>query len=181
MRPSRLAVATAVLAFVTLSTETLVAHAQPQNGFDRIEFRVADTASKMVPSARIVVVGDDGKVLANGLTNSLGQWAALVKAQPDPRFGPSVQSLDTVTAIAFATGYNEHIVFEVPVRNNAVQPIILYPIQSQQRNEPTAAIGNLHRQDIMSIINKYAQELKLKRQPAIPGDPQNAPWGPQQH
>ncbi len=140
-----------------------------------VEFRVADPSLKPIPGARVAIVGQSGEVLGTGLTNSVGMWKAKITVKPDPRFVSSGK-LGTVTALVTATGFNEMLLFEVPVDQGQVQPVILNSIQTGQRNEPVAALGNIHRHAYMRLIDDYAQRIKLVRQPAIKGEQGYAPW-----
>lgn len=143
-----------------------------------VEFRVGTTESKRVAGARIIVVNPEGKIVASGLTNSSGVWNASVPYQNDPKYeqaGPR----GTVTAIVVANGYNEQAVFEVPIKQDAVQPVVLYPISKNQRNEPTASLGNIHHHDLISFIDHFANKFGLKRQAPIPNEKGYAPWGPE--
>ncbi|MHB1627951.1 MAG: hypothetical protein ACYCVB_06195 [Bacilli bacterium] len=142
-----------------------------------VEFRVADPGLKPIPGARVAIVGQSGEVLGTGLTNSVGMWKAKITVKPDPRFVSSGK-LGTVAALVTAAGYNEMLLFEVPVDQGQVQvqPVILNPIQTGQRNEPVAALGNIHRHAYMRLIDDYAQRIKLVRQPAIKGEQGYAPW-----
>ncbi|MHB1684237.1 MAG: hypothetical protein ACYCYO_15650 [Bacilli bacterium] len=140
-----------------------------------IEFRTANPWLKRVTGARIVVIDRSGAILATGLTDSAGLWTATISTAPDPRFVRS-DNLGTVTALVTATGYNEALLFEVPAVQGQVQPVILNPIQQGQRNEPTVALGNIHRHSYMRLIDDYAQRAKLVRQPVIRGEQGYAPW-----
>ena len=140
-----------------------------------IEFRAANPGLKRVTGARIVVIDRSGAILATGLTDSAGLWTAKISTAPDPRFVRS-GNLGTVTALVTATGYNEALLFDVPAVQGQVQPVILTPIQQGQRNEPTLALGNIHRLYYMRLIDDYAQRAKLVRQPVIKGEQGYAPW-----
>ena len=147
----------------------------PQSVQTTIEFRAANPWLKRVTGARIVVIDRSGAILATGLTDSAGLWTAKISTAPDPRFVRS-DNLGTVTALVTATGYNEALLFEVPAVQGQVQPVILNPIQQGQRNEPTVALGNIHRHSYMRLIDDYAQRVKLVRQPVIRGEQGYAPW-----
>lgn len=83
-----------------------------------------------------------------------------------------------VTAIAIANGYNEQVIFEVPVQKHAVESIMMMPIRPNHRNEPTMTVGSIHRHDLSRMINAYAAKVGLKRQDPIPGEQDYAPWSP---
>ncbi len=86
--------------------------------------------------------------------------------------------MGTVTAIAVARGFNEQIVFDVPVAPGEVQPITLLEAKSGQRNEPFATLGHLHRLIYAQVIDRYARQAHLGKQPPIAREFQYAPWGP---
>ena len=151
-----------------------------QHHTEQIEFRVAAANLQNIRDARVIVIDDRGNVLGSGLTNGAGIWSIALPLHVDPRFAEA-RSIGTVTAIAIANGYNEQAVFEVPVSSHSVQPIILYPISSEHRNEPTISLGNIHRHDVIGMINHYAKKLNLKRQPSVANEVDYAPWSPYQN
>ena len=154
--------------------------AQPKAGtgkFETVLFRVGSPSGKRVSGARVIVLDPDGDIVTTGLTNATGEWSAPVPIQVDGRFA-SVRRMGTVAAIVVASGYNEQVIFTIPVMPNAVQPVILNPITPGARNEPMATLGNLHRQDVRVLIDTYAKKLGLKRQPPVQGDYGYSPWGP---
>ncbi len=142
-----------------------------------VEFRVASVKMKKLDGARILVIDDRGKVIESGVTSREGVWDAHFVTPLDRRFLP-VKKMGTVTAILFADGYNEAIIFDVPVEQGQIQPVMLNPIVPNQRNEPTAQLGAIHRHTYMELIRHYAELQKLKKQPPIPGEVDYAPWGP---
>ncbi|MFX4301086.1 hypothetical protein ACOJUR_02230 [Alicyclobacillus tolerans] len=145
----------------------------------QMEFRVASGKDfKRIAGARIILVQSNGSVLTSGQTNTSGVWRADVPLQQDPRFA-GVEKLGIVTAIAVANGFNEEVVFEVPVKQDMVQPIILNPIRGGRRNEPVAVLGNLHRNALAKLVSRYATQLGLKRQ-TIPTEFDVPPWSPNQ-
>lgn len=157
------------------------AFAQQQAATNRtgtVKFRVLSAEDyRPLPGARVVVVGGDGKVMSTGRTDATGYWSPTLTVPVDPRF----DSFGTVTAIGIATGHNPNVVFEVPVKQGAVQPITLYPIEPRLRNEATASVGHLHHLDITGFVNRYAQSLGLEKQKGVPGAAQaESPWGPEQ-
>jgi hypothetical protein len=140
-----------------------------------VQFRVFSARDySTIAGARIIVINRDGRILQTGLTNAQGAWRATLTVPRDPRFG----SMGVATAIAVANGYNENVVFDVPVKVDTVQPITLSPIVAGLRNEPSAVLGNLHRLDVIDLVNRYAKELGLQKQTPIPGEMGYAPWGP---
>ncbi len=144
-----------------------------------IEFRVGSIKSTVVSGARIVVINHDGKVVTTGLTNSSGIWTAAVpffQVQWNEKFSTK----GIVTAIAFANGYNEQVVFVVPITEHTVQPIVMQPVMPNARNQPYASLGLIYHQELQQFVSRYAQQVGLQRQAPIPGDFSYAPWGPSQ-
>ena len=142
-----------------------------------IEFRVSSPDLKKINGARVLVISDKGTIMANGLTNSEGIWNSKLQVTQDPRFS-NIREMGTVTAILFAQGYNEEVVFEVPVYPNSIQPVSMVPIQPGKRNEPVKWLGNLHRHDIGRMVDRYANETGLAKQPGVSGTFGNAAWSP---
>ncbi|MCY0894360.1 MAG: hypothetical protein OWR52_12790 [Acidibacillus sp.] len=140
-----------------------------------VEFRVSNVQMKRVDGARVLIIDDRGKLIQSGLTNREGVYDARIATPLDRRFVP-VKKMGTVTAILFADGYNESIVFDVPVQSGQVQPVMLNPIVQNQRNEPTIMLGNIHRHTYIGLVSYYAELQKLKKQPPIPGEQNYAPW-----
>ncbi|KYP79313.1 carboxypeptidase-like regulatory domain-containing protein [Ferroacidibacillus organovorans] len=149
----------------------------PPNG--EIEFRVGSPKTTVIAGARVIVINPDGKILTTGLTDSTGTFRANVPFYIT-EWNENLKTKGIVTAIAVATGFNGQVVFIVPITNHTVQPIILQPITPNARNFPSASLGNIHQQDLRGFVAHYAEELKLKQQPAIPGDPGYLPWSPEQ-
>ncbi|GMA64773.1 hypothetical protein NZD89_05275 [Alicyclobacillus fastidiosus] len=151
------------------------AYAQTQTVSATVTFRVVSAADYQgLKGARVIVVDSSGRVITSGLTNSNGVWSVPLTVNSDPRF----DGLGVVTAICVANGYNENVVFEVPVRQGTVQPITLYPVKPKLRNEASASLGQLHHLDVIEIVNKYASQMGLERQPGLSGESGYAPWGP---
>jgi hypothetical protein len=151
------------------------AYAQQQTITATVQFRVVSASDfSTLRGARVIVVGPGGRILRTGLTDARGQWSVPLTVPLDPRFG----DIGTVTAICVANGYNENVVFEVPVKQGTVQPITLYPIRPKLRNEASASLGQLHHLDVIDIVNRYAQELGLTKQPGIVGEQGYSPWSP---
>ena len=146
-----------------------------QNGL--IEFRVGSIKSEVIGSARVIVINHEGKVITTGLTNSAGSWTATVpyfKVEWNEHFSTK----GVVTAMAMANGYNEQVVFIVPITKNTIQPIVLQPIVPNGRNEPSASLGMIYHHELNQLVDRYAEQLKLVKQPPIPGGFGYAPWGP---
>lgn len=142
-----------------------------------VEFRVSSPNLKSINGARIIVIGDNGDIMANGTTNTSGIWSTTLRVKQDPRFS-NVRQMGTVTAIVVADGYNEEAVFEVPVFPGSIQPVTMAPIQPNHRNEPIKDLGNLHRHDLTRMIDQYAKELGLSKQTAIQGEQGYSSWSP---
>lgn len=156
-------------------SQTHEAFAQQRVITDTVQFRVVSaTDFGSLSGARVIVVAKDGRLLKTGLTNPQGIWSTSLTVLLDPRF----KDIGIVTAICVANGHNENVVFEVPVKQGTVQLITLYPIKPRLQNEASATLGQLHHLDVIDIVNKYAQEIGLTRQPAIAGELGYAPWGP---
>ncbi|MCY0876832.1 MAG: hypothetical protein OWT28_11265 [Firmicutes bacterium] len=142
-----------------------------------VEFRVGSSTSKVVAGARIIVILHDGKVFTTGLTDTSGRWSAKVPyyvVQWNERFSTK----GVVNAIVVANGYNEQVVFVVPITAHTVQPVILQPIQPNARNLPSASLGNIHQHNLRNFVERYAELMGLTRQAPVPGDFGYAPWGP---
>lgn len=166
---------------LTFSSAALAQPPPPVSG--TTEFRVIheltqEPWSKPIPGARILVIGPHGHLLATGLTNQEGRWPASLTVPTDPRFAPSA-TLGTVTAIAIAEGYIERIFFDVPViAHGALQVMSLTPIIPNQRNEPGYELGMLHRLWFLPLLDHYAGQAGLGKQPPVPGDWNSPHWSP---
>ncbi len=144
-----------------------------------IEFRVGSIKSTVVSGARVIVINHDGKVITTGITNSSGIWTAAVplyKVQWNENFSTK----GIVTAIALANGYNEQVVFVVPITEHTIQPIVMQPVMPNARNQPYASLGLIYHQELQQFVSRYAQQVGLQRQSPIPSDFGYAPWGPSQ-
>ncbi|GGJ12977.1 hypothetical protein GCM10010885_22850 [Alicyclobacillus cellulosilyticus] len=140
-----------------------------------IQFRVVSASDfRALQDARVVLMDRNGRLVKTGLTDSEGIWRANITVPRDPRF----RDVGTLTALVVASGHNETVVFEVPVRKGTVQPVTLQPIQPGLRNEPYYTLGQIHRLDVIDLVNRIASQLGLERQPPIPGESGYAPWGP---
>lgn len=144
-----------------------------------IEFRVGSPKTTVIAGARVIVINLDGKVLSSGLTDSTGTYRTTAPFYIT-EWNENLKTKGIVTAIAVANGFNEQVVFVVPITKHTVQPIILQPITPNARNFPSASLGNIHPQDLRGFVMHYAEELKLTHQPPIPGDPGYLPWSPVQ-
>ncbi|EPZ42302.1 hypothetical protein [Alicyclobacillus acidoterrestris] len=151
------------------------AYAQTQTVSATVTFRVVSAVDyRGLNGARVIVVDSGGRVIQSGLTDANGVWSVPLTVKADPRF----EDLGVVTAICVANGHNENVAFEVPVRQGTVQPITLYPVKPKLRNEASASLGQLHHLDVIAIVNKYAAQVGLTRQPGLTGESGYAPWSP---
>jgi hypothetical protein len=156
---------------------------QPEAITGTTEFRVIEKIEhdpwyKVIVGARILVIGPDGRLMTTGLTNREGKWPAQLTVPVDRRFAPS-HTLGTVTAIAVADGYVERLSFDVPVApEGAVQVMSLQPIRPHQRNEPGYELGMLHRLLVLPLLDHYATQAGLGRQPSVEGDWNSPHWSP---
>ncbi|MDQ0914600.1 hypothetical protein [Paenibacillus sp. V4I5] len=150
------------------------------NYFNGIE-PVGDTSFTPINNARFIVIDRDGEIITTGLSNSKGEWIVPIKVERDPRF-PTKQ-MGTVTLITIAKGYNEHIMFNVPVNehmdsNKGTASVSLNPIKTTQRNEPSILnAGYIHRFTVFETLDYYAKKLGLKKQPQLDHDYLH--WGPE--
>ncbi|QSO48836.1 hypothetical protein [Alicyclobacillus mengziensis] len=178
MRKVKLLIYSMLVSFAVLMSGSIQAHevlAQQRNVTDTVKFRVVSAEDfRGLSGARVIVVASDGHVVKTGLTDSQGIWSVSLTVPSDPRFN----NMGVVTAVCVANGHNENVVFEVPVKQGTVQPITLYPIKPRLRNEAHASLGQLHHLDVIEIVNKYAREIGLTKQPAIAGELGYSPWGP---
>ena len=127
--------------------------------------RVADPTGKRVVKAKVILIGTNGRIAQSGDTNGTGQWETHISYRADPRLSMT-QPLGTTTALVFAKGYNEAVVFEVPLAPYAVQPVTLTPFILGRRNEPLAALGNIHRHTVADMLDYYAAQVGIARQSA---------------
>ncbi len=127
--------------------------------------RVADPTGKRVAKAKVILIDANGRIVQSGDTNGAGQWETHISYRADPRLSMT-QPLGTTTALVFAKGYNEAVVFEVPLAPYAVQPVTLTPFILGRRNEPLAALGNIHRHILADMLDSYAAQVGIARQSA---------------
>ena len=125
----------------------------------------------------MLVIANDGRLLADGVTGASGAWRVPLTVPVDPRFA-TVKAMGTVTAVVVARGFNEQIVFDVPVAQGDVQPVMLQEARARQRNEPFATLGDMHRLVYAQVIDRYARQAHLRRQAPVAGEFEYAPWGP---
>lgn len=160
------------------STSTGTGQSVTQKNGD-IEFRVGSSTSRVISGARVIVINHDGNIIGSGLTNSSGVWQASVPYY-NASWNEHFAMKGIVNAIVIANGYNEQAVFVVPITEHTIQPVILQPVVSNRRNEPSESIGDIHHQDLQKYIARYAGQLGLKKQSPIVGDLGYAPWSPEQ-
>lgn len=144
-----------------------------------VEFRVGSTTSKVIAGARVIVILHDGKVLNTGLTDQSGTWSTKVpyyEVQWNERFSTK----GVINAIVVADGYNEQVVFVIPITSHTIQPVVLEPIKPNARNLPSASLGNIHQHNLRNFVARYAELMGLTKQTPVPGDFGYAPWSPVQ-
>lgn len=144
----------------------------------RMMFHVTDAGTQEpVRKARVIVIDRHGEILFTDLTGKDGRVVKEVRTDRDPQF--PTQSMGTITVLTVAHGYNEEMYFTVPLnewgQNNQLS-ISLRKVDPKVRNEPTILNTMAHRFTVFDIIDYYANELKLKRQPQIDGN--SLQWGP---
>jgi len=144
-----------------------------------IEFRVGSSKSTVISGARVIVILHDGKVVSSGLTDKSGTWTTKVPFYP-VEWNEHFTTKGIVNAIVVADGYNEQVVFVIPVTSHTVQPVVLEPVKPNARNLPSASLGNIHQHNLRQFVARYAQVMGLTKQTPIPGDFGYAPWSPVQ-
>ncbi|GMA64298.1 hypothetical protein NZD89_03140 [Alicyclobacillus fastidiosus] len=135
-----------------------------------IEFRVGSSKSTTIAGARVIVINHEGEIVDSGLTNTRGVWDTSVPLY-EMKWNQGFDAKGVVNAVVLANGYNEQAVFVVPNSLNTVQPVVLQPIVPNGRNQPSQSLGNFSIHDLKLYVDHYAEELNLKKQPPIPGDP----------
>lgn len=109
----------------------------------------------------IVIVDHYGKVIDTLVTNDKGEVDKDLIVQVDPKYE---MKRGTVTVIASKKGYRDAVILETPVsEGSAAQPFHMEPILPDERNEPTVELGNNHRLEIISLVDKYKVEAKPAR------------------
>ncbi len=147
----------------------------PNSGQGHIEFRIGSSTSAVVAGARVIVINHDGQIVSSGLTDTHGTFNAsvpLFKIDWNKQF----TTKGIVNAIVIANGFNEQAVFIIPITEHTIQPVVLQPINPERQNLPSASLGAFGKHDLRMYVAHYAYELKLKKQPPIPRDPDYAPW-----
>jgi hypothetical protein len=124
-------------------------------------FRVFD-GSTPIPGVFVLLIGQDGEIVDTLTTDEYGEAIKPVTAPIDPKYfrqdSDDLSPRGTVTLLALKEGYRETVLFEVPVSaGSAAQPFYMEPLVSGERNEPVASLGNNHRLEVISLVNKYAE------------------------
>jgi hypothetical protein len=137
------------------------------------------TNNESISGSRIIVIDRNGAMLSNGFTDSKGIFSTNIEAEKDQRF--SSMNMALVTVIAIADGFNEHIIFDLPVNEHGTESgkavIKLSPINPDWRNEPTFELWSFHRFTVFGMLDDYAKKLGLHRQKPIKGIAnEEMPW-----
>jgi len=143
-----------------------------------VEFRVGSSASTVIKGARVIVILHDGKVIATGRTDAEGRWTTRVPFY-QVQWNTEFSTKGIVNAIVIADGYNEQVVFVIPITAHSIQPVVLQPVVPNGRNLPSASLGNIHQHTLRHFVDYYAELLGLQRQKGVPGDFDYAPWSPE--
>ncbi|MCF8567306.1 hypothetical protein LLE49_21525 [Alicyclobacillus tolerans] len=178
MRTVTKVISSLVLSSCIVNVSPVFAAASENQEKGHIEFRVGSPNSTTVPGARVIVINHEGNVVATGLTNAKGVWDTSVPLY-EMKWNRGFDAKGVLNAVIVANGYNEQVVFVIPNSPNTVQPVVLQPIVPNRRNQPTQSLGNYSIHDLKLYVNHYAEELRLKKQLPIPGDPGYAPWSPE--
>lgn len=140
---------------------------------------ISDKSFTPIKNARFIVIDRNGKIVATGLSDSKGQWNVPLVIERDPRF-PTKQ-MGTITLITIANGFNENLIFNVPVNEledgKGRATVSLRPVESNRRNEPTFLNATIHRFTMFDTLDYYAKMLGLKRQLQL--DPNSLQWSPE--
>lgn len=143
-----------------------------------VEFRVGSSTTTVIKGARVIVILHDGKVIATGRTDAAGRWTTRVPFY-QVQWNAEFSTKGIVNAIVIADGYNEQVVFVIPITAHTIQPVVLQPIVANGRNLPSASLGNLHQHTLRHFVDHYAELMGLQRQKGVPGDFDYAPWSPE--
>jgi len=130
-------------------------------------FRALTKEGKHISNVNILVIGSDGKLIENLVTNERGEAEKELTVQVDPKYvrnnAQGIEPRGTVTAIAFKDGYRETVILEVPVSNgSAAQPFYMEHVLPGERDEPIVQLGNNHRLEIISLVEKYVDYKEKK-------------------
>lgn len=106
---------------------------------------------KPLSDVNIVVIDQDDEVNERLVTNDRGE---VNKYRMNDEQG--IEPRGAVTVIASREGYRDAVILETPVsKGSAAQPFYLESILPDERDEPTIQLGNNHRLEIISLVNKY--------------------------
>jgi hypothetical protein len=141
---------------------------------------ISDKSFTPIENARFIVIDRNGEIVATGLSDSKGEWIVPITVERDPRF--PTKNMGTITLITVANGFNEHLMFNVPVnehRNGEGRAAVgMRQVEPNKRNEPIFLnAAYIHRFTIFETLDYYAAKLGLKRQPQI--DSHSLQWGPE--
>jgi hypothetical protein len=139
---------------------------------------VGSPKTTVIRGARVIVLLHDGQIASSGLTDSSGRWSARVPYY-EVQWNEHFSTKGVVNAIVVANGYNEQVVFVIPITAHTVQPVVLQPTVANGRNLPSTSLGNIHQHNLQNFVNRYAELMGLKRQAPIPDDLGYAPWSPE--
>lgn len=180
MRTFKKVISSLVLCCSICSVSPTFAAAVPANQQKgHIQFRVGSSKSTTIARARVIVIDHDGNIVATGVTNARGVWDTSVPLH-EMKWHQGFDAQGVLNAVVVANGYNEQAVFVIPNSLSTIQPVVLQPIVPNGRNAPSQSLGNYSLHDLRLYVDYYAEKLKLKKQPLVPGDPGYAPWSPEQ-
>ncbi|MED4784682.1 hypothetical protein [Brevibacillus choshinensis] len=140
---------------------------------------ISDKSFTPIKNARFIVIDRSGEIVATGLSDLNGEWIVPLVIERDPRF-PTKQ-MGTITLITVANGFNENLLFNVPVNEHGNgkgrASVSLRPVEPNRRNEPSYLNAPVHRFTMFDTLDYYAKKLGLKRQLQI--DPHSLQWSPE--
>ncbi len=125
---------------------------------------VVKESSQPLAGVKIVLIGQDGKVLDVLQTKEDGEVQGQLSVPFDKKYystnNKDFELRGTITAIAYKKGFREVVLLEVPVNSYSVQPFYMEPQLPNERNEARAELGNNHRLDILELVDKYSSFAK---------------------
>jgi hypothetical protein len=129
-----------------------------------------DESFNPIPNARLIIIDCKGKIAANGLTDSKGEWRIKLNTPIDPHF--PTKNMGVLTVITVADGFNEFIKFNVPVNEHGdgtgKAVVVLRPVKPDARNEPSFN-AEFHRFTVFDMLDYYAKQVGLVKQQQIQG------------
>lgn len=138
---------------VTIEVSLIAINKNTKQHIEGVKMVVIDNVNGKVID---VVTSDKNGKVEKAFTTSIDKkylWADPNKRGHNPR--------GTVTIIAFKKGFNESVIFEVPVSKcSAGQPFYMEPIVPLSRNGPNVQLGNNHQLEVMSMVEKYTKYIK---------------------